>query len=209
VGIKEWVVPQDKVFFDLFEEMAAQMRAAADHLVMMVEEYDDLKNKCHKMKEFEHKGDEITHSVYELLNRTFITPIEPEEISRLATALDDILDYIDGTAHQMFVYGIKETDDYMIELSKLIALSATQIEEAVRGIRDLKNPKYIEERCIEVNRLENLADDVLGHAIKELFKSDDAITIIKLKDVYENLEMATDKCEDAANVLSDIAIRHS
>lgn len=209
MGIKEWVVPQDKVFFDLFEEMAAQMRAAADHLVMMVEEYDDLKNKCHKMKEFEHKGDEITHSVYELLNRTFITPIEPEEISRLATALDDILDYIDGTAHQMFVYGIKETDDYMIELSKLIALSATQIEEAVRGIRDLKNPKYIEERCIEVNRLENLADDVLGHAIKELFKSDDAITIIKLKDVYENLEMATDKCEDAANVLSDIAIRHS
>jgi uncharacterized protein Yka (UPF0111/DUF47 family) len=209
VGIKEWVVPQDKVFFDLFEEMAAQMRAAADHLVMIVEDYNDIKNKCHKMKEFEHKGDEITHSVYELLNRTFITPIEPEEISRLATALDDILDYIDGTAHQMFVYGINETDEYMIELSKLIALSAMQIEEAVRGIRDLKNPKYIEERCIEVNRLENLADDVLGHAIKELFKSDDAITIIKLKDVYENLEMATDKCEDAANVLSDIAIRHS
>lgn len=209
MGIKEWVVPQDKVFFDLFEEMAAQMRAASEYLVMMMEDYDDLKNKCHKMKEFEHKGDEITHSVYELLNRTFITPIEPEEISRLATALDDILDYIDGTAHQMFVYGIKETDDYMVELSKLIALSAAQIEEAVRGIRDLKNPKYIEERCIEVNRLENLADDVLGHAIKELFKSEDAITIIKLKDVYENLEMATDKCEDAANVLSDIAIRHS
>jgi uncharacterized protein Yka (UPF0111/DUF47 family) len=188
VGIKEWVVPQDKVFFDLFEEMAAQMRAAADHLVDMVE---------------------ITHAVYELLNRTFITPIEPEEISRLATALDDILDYIDGTVHQMFVYGIRETDDYMIELSKLIALSASQIEEAVRGIRDLKNPKYIEERCIEVNRLENLADDVLGHALRELFTSDDAVTIIKLKDIYENLEMATDKCEDAANVLSDIAIRHS
>jgi uncharacterized protein Yka (UPF0111/DUF47 family) len=209
VGIKEWVVPQDKVFFDLFEEMAAQMRAAADYLVVMVEDYNDLKNKCHKLKEYEHRGDEITHSVYELLNRTFITPIEPEEISRLATALDDILDYIDGTAHQMFVYGITETDAYMIELSKLIALSAAQIEEAVRGIRDLKNPKYIEERCIEVNRLENLADDVLGHALRELFKSKDAITIIKLKDIYENLEMATDKCEDAADVLSDIAIRHS
>jgi len=209
VGIKEWVVPQDKAFFDLFDEMAGTVVAAADLLVDFVENFEDVKEKCRQVKELEHQGDDITHQIYEQLNRTFITPLEPEEISRLASALDDILDYIDGTAQQMYSYGITETDDSMIELAKLIQLSVVEIEKAVTGIRSIKDPGLIEERCIEVNRLENIADNVLGHAIMDLFKTKDAITIIKLKDIYENLEMATDKCEDVANVLSDIAIRHS
>jgi uncharacterized protein Yka (UPF0111/DUF47 family) len=209
VGVREWIVPQEKLFFDLFEKQAAVLIEAAEHLISIIEDYSDIKNKVHKMKQLEHRGDEITHSIYEHLNRTFITPLEPEEISNLASALDDILDYIDGTAQQMLVYGIEETDVHMTEFSKLIALSVVEIEGAIRGIRDMKNPKNIEERCIEINRLENLADDVLGHAIRELFQCNDAVKIIKLKDIYENLELATDKCEDAANVLSDIAIRHS
>jgi uncharacterized protein Yka (UPF0111/DUF47 family) len=209
VGIKEWVVPQDKVFFDLFDRMAQTVVSAADLLVEFVENFENVKEQCHRMKQIEHKGDEITHEIYEQLNLTFITPLEPEEISRLASALDDILDYIDGTAQQMYSYGITETDDQMIELAKLIQLSVIEIEKAVTGIRSIKNPSLIEERCIEVNRLENVADNVLSHAIMDLFKTEDAITIIKLKDIYENLEMATDKCEDVANVLSDIAIRHS
>jgi len=209
VGIKEWVIPQDKIFFDLFDRMAQTVVSASDLLVEFIENFENVKDKCHRMKEIEHQGDEITHEIYEQLNRTFITPLEPEEISRLASALDDILDYIDGTAQQMYSYGITETDDSMIELAKLIQLSVIEIEKAVNGIRTIKNPVLIEERCIEVNRLENVADNVLGHAIMDLFKTKDAITIIKLKDIYENLEMATDKCEDVANVLSDIAIRHS
>jgi hypothetical protein len=212
VGIKEWVVPQDKVFFDLFDRMARTVVSAADMLVEIVENFAKIENveeQCRAMKEIEHLGDEITHEIYEELNLTFITPLEPEEISRLASALDDILDYIDGTMQQMYSYGITETDNSMIELAKLIQLSVIEIEMAVNGIRNIKNPHQIEERCIEVNRLENVADNVLSHAIMDLFKTKDAITIIKLKDIYENLEIATDKCEDAANVLSDIAIRHS
>ncbi|WP_292518077.1 DUF47 family protein [Methanoculleus sp.] len=209
MGIKDWVVPQDKVFFDLFDRMAATVVSAADLLVDLVENFEDVKEQCRQMKQIEHQGDEISHEIYEQLNRTFITPLEPEEISRLASALDDILDYIDGTAQQMYSYGITETDDSMVQLAKLIQLSVVEIEKAVNGIRTIKNPSLIEERCIEVNRLENVADNVLGHAIMDLFKTNDAITIIKLKDIYENLEMATDKCEDVANVLSDIAIRHS
>ncbi len=209
MGVREWIVPQEKLFFDLFEKQAAVLIEAAEHLISIIEDYSDIKNKVHKMKQLEHRGDNITHSIYEHLNRTFITPLEPEEISNLASALDDILDYIDGTAQQMLVYGIEETDVHMTEFSKLIALCVAEIEGAIRGIRDMKNPKNIEERCIEINRLENLADDVLGHAIRELFQCNDAVKIIKLKDIYENLELATDKCEDAANVLSDIAIRHS
>ena len=157
----------------------------------------------------EHKGDQITHDIYDQLNRTFITPLDPEEISRLASALDEVLDYVDGATEKMFYYGIDGTDSHMIELAKLIHMSTMEIESAVKGIRSLKDPRYVEERCIEVNRLENLADDVLAHAVTDLFKTTDAITIIKLKDIYEHLETATDYCEDVANVLSDIAIRHS
>jgi hypothetical protein len=109
----------------------------------------------------------------------------------------------------MYYYNIGATDAHMIELAKLIHMSTSEIESAVKGIRSIKDPRYIEERCIEVNRLENLADDVLAHAVTDLFKTNDAITIIKLKDIYEHLETATDYCEDVANVLSDIAIRHS
>jgi Phosphate transport regulator (distant homolog of PhoU) len=209
MGIREWVIPQDKIFFDQFERLTAVVMEAADDLVLLVEDYTDVKTKIQKIEALEHEGDRITHEIYEQLNVTFITPMEPQEISRLASALDDILDYIDGTTQKMYNYGITETDSHMRELAKLIRLSVTELNEAVRHIRSIKDPRLIEQRCIEVNRLENLADDVLAHAITDLFKTQDAVTIIKLKDIYDYLEVATDKCEDAANVLSDIAIRHS
>jgi uncharacterized protein Yka (UPF0111/DUF47 family) len=109
----------------------------------------------------------------------------------------------------MDYYGITEIDVHMRELAKLINLSVTELAEAIKLIRKIKDPREIERRCIEVNRLENVADEVLAHAITDLFRTTDAVNIIKLKDVYDHLEFATDKCEDAANVLSDIAIRHS
>jgi uncharacterized protein Yka (UPF0111/DUF47 family) len=209
VGFKEWIIPQDKVFFDLFDEMAAIVVTAANLLVEFIENFENVKEQCYRMKHIEHQGDEIYAPDLRTAEPNLHHATEPEEISRLASALDDILDYIDGTVQQMYGYGITETDAHMVELAKLIQLSAIEIEQAVNGIRSIKDPSLIEERCIEVNRLENIADNVLGHAIMDLFKTEDAITIIKLKDIYENLEMATDKCEDVANVLSDIAIRHT
>jgi len=209
MSIPELLIPQDKVFFDLFEKQAGVVREAAWQLVALTEDFTNVKEKRHEIEKLEHKGDQITHDIYDQLNRTFITPIDPEEISRLASALDEVLDYIDGATEKMFYYGIGGTDSHMIELAKLIHMSTMEIESAVRGIRSLKDPRYVEERCIEVNRLENLADDVLAHAVTDLFKTPDAIVIIKLKDIYEHLETATDYCEDVANVLSDIAIRHS
>ena len=209
MGIKELLIPHDTVFFDLFEKQAGIVKEAAWLLVALCEDFTNVREKRHAIELLEHKGDQITHDIYGQLNRTFITPLDPEEISRLASTLDDVLDYIDGSAEKMFYYTIESTDSHMIELAKLIHISTSEIESAVKGIRSIKDPKYIEERCIEVNRLENLADDVLAHAITDLFRTTDAITIIKLKDIYEHLETATDNCEDVANVLSDIAIRHT
>ncbi|MCU0632767.1 MAG: DUF47 family protein [Methanolinea sp.] len=209
MGIKEWIIPQDEVFFTLFERLAAVVVLASYRIVDLVDDYTSVREKVQQIENLEHEGDKITHEIYEQLNQTFITPLDPEEISKLASALDDILDYIKGTATRMYHYGIPETDMHMVELAKLIQLSVVELEEAVKMIRSIKNPRQIEQRCIEVNRLENLADDVLSHAYDDLFKSNDAIAIIKRKDIYEYLEIATDKCEDVANVLSDIAIRHS
>jgi len=209
VGIVEWLVPQDKIFFELFEELGGTCTRAAELLVAITDDSADIRDRSRRMEELEHRGDEISHRIYEQLNRTFITPLEPEEINRLTMALDDILDYIEGTTLMMRNYGITEADAAMKELAQLIFLSVTEIALAVKAIRRIKDPSYIEEKCIEVNRLENLADEVTAHAIIDLFKGGDALTIIKLKDIYQNLESATDKCEDAANVLSDIAIRHS
>ncbi len=209
MGLRELLIPQDKIFFDLFEKQAGVMKEAAWQLVALTEDFTNVKEKRHAIEKLEHKGDQITHDIYEQLNSSFITPIDPEEISHLASSLDEVLDYIDGATEKMYYYNIEGTDSHMIELAKLIHMSTTEIESAVKGIRSIKDPRYIEERCIEVNRLENLADDVLAHAVTDLFKTTDAITIIKFKDIYEHLETATDYCEDVANVLSDIAIRHS
>ena len=209
MGLRELLIPQDKVFFDLFEKQAAVNKEAAWQLVALTEDFTNVKEKRHQIELLEQKGDLITHDIYTQLNSTFITPLDPEEISKLASALDDVLDYIDGATEKMYYYGIEATDIHMIELAKLIHMSTAEIESAVKGIRSIKDPRYIDERCIEVNRLENLADDVLAHAVMDLFKTNDAIAIIKFKDIYEHLEMATDYCEDVANVLSDIAIRHS
>jgi predicted phosphate transport protein (TIGR00153 family) len=209
MGLRELLIPHDKIYFDLFEKQAGVMKEAAWQLVALTEDFTNVKEKRHEIEKLEHKGDQITHDIYKQLNSSFITPIDPEEISSLASALDEVLDYIDGATEKMYYYNIGATDAHMIELAKIIHMSTTEIEGAVKGIRSIKDPRYIEERCIEVNRLENLADDVLAHAVTELFKTNDAITIIKFKDIYEHLETATDYCEDVANVLSDIAIRHS
>jgi len=209
MGIKEALIPKNPIFFDLFERQAGLLNEAASKLVALTEDFTNVKEKRQEIEKLEHKGDQITHDIYEQLNRTFITPLDPDEISSLASALDEVLDYIDDSAEKMFYYNIESTDSHMIELAKLIHLSTTEIESAVKSIRSFKDPKDIEERCIEVNRLENLADDVLAFAITNLFKTTNAITIIKLKDIYEHLEKATDNCEDVANTLSDIAFRHS
>ena len=209
VGLREWVLPQDKVFFDLLESLAALVVEGAEELLNLMEDYEDLSVKVQKIKEIEHKADLVSHRVYEQLNLTFITPIEPEEISRLASALDDIIDYINSSTRKMLNYEIKNSSPSMVEFSKLIRQSVLELYDAVKVIRSFRDPHGIEAHCIEVNRLENLADDLLARTISDLFKSDDPMIVIKLKDIYECLEVATDKCEDAANVLSNIAIRHS
>jgi hypothetical protein len=209
MGLRQWLTPQDKVFFDLFEQQVAIVSDAGHNLINLTKDFTKVKEKRHEIELLEQRGDDITHAIYERINRTRNPPLAPAEISALASSLDEVLDYIDGSAEKMLYYGIESSDTYMVELSKLIHLSTVEIDAAVKSIRSIRDPSFIRDRCIEINRLENLADDVLAEAITNLFRTKDAMTIIKLKDIYEWLEIATDKCEDVADVLSDIAFRHS
>jgi len=209
MSIWQRFIPQDKVFFDLFEQQVAIVSEAGHTLVNLTKDFTNVKEKRHEIELLEHQGDEITHAIYERLNRSRNPPLSREEISSLASSLDEVLDYIDGSAEKMVYYGIESSDTYMVELAKLIHLSTVEIDAAVRNIRSIRDPSFIRDRCIEINRLENLADDVLAEAITNLFQTKDTLTIIKMKDIYEWLEIATDECEDVADVLSDIAFRHS
>jgi uncharacterized protein Yka (UPF0111/DUF47 family) len=144
----------------------------------------------------------------EELNKTFITPIDHEDISKLASALDDVLDHIHAASRRFNLYNIKKPTKVMIAFSDILLEACKDLEIAVSGIRNLKDPEGIEKKCVEVNTLENKADEILNSSVAELLKGKDAIKIIKLKEIYEFLESAMDRCEDAADVISDIVVKH-
>lgn len=175
----------------------------------MLKNYENIREKQQTIKDIEHQGDDFVHEIFEELNKAFITPIDHEDISALASAFDDVLDYIDGTATRLVLYDIKKPEENMIKLAEVLVRQTTELDNAISSLRNIKNPKEIEKKCIEVNRLENIADDIYKMSVAELFKRTDAIEIMKLKEVYERLEFATDKCEDAANVISDIVVKNS
>ncbi len=209
MGLKEWILPQDKHFFNMLENESNNVLDGSKAFLDMLKNYENIKEKAQKIKDIEHQGDDFVHEIFEELNKTFITPIDHEDISALASAFDDVLDYIDGTATRLVLYEIEKPEENMVKLAEVLVTQATELNIALSGLRNLKNAKEIEKRCIEVNRLENVADDIYKTSVAQLFKRKDAIEIMKLKEVYERLEFATDKCEDAANVISDIVVKSS
>jgi len=209
MGFKEWIIPQSKHFFDMLEQQADIVTEGAEALLDMVKYFDHVAEKRDKIKEIERKGDEVVHSIAEALNRTFVTPIDHDDLSKLTSRMDDILDYIEAASHRMWSYEIKSIPPDMVKLAEVILSSAKEVNHAVRDLRDFKKNTEIQKHFIEVNRLENVGDDITHVAVADLFKKYDAITIMKLKEIYEYLEEATDKCEDAADVIKDVYVKNS
>ncbi|OGS57161.1 MAG: phosphate transport regulator [Euryarchaeota archaeon RBG_19FT_COMBO_56_21] len=209
MGFKEWIIPQEKHFFEMLEMQADIVLEGAEALLEMTKDFSSVAEKRNKIKEIEHKGDEVVHQLAEALNKTFVTPIDHDDLSKLASRLDDILDFIEAASHRMWSYELKTVPPDMVRLAEVILSSAGEVNHAVKDLRNFKKKNEILKHCIEVNRLENLADDITHVAVANLFKKHDAVDIIKLKEVYENLEMATDKCEDAADVIKDVFVKNS
>ena len=175
----------------------------------MVKNFNNVAQKRDKVKDIEHRGDELVHTIAEELNKTFVTPMDQEDISKLTSRLDDILDYIEAASHRIWSYEIKAVPPDMIKLTEVIVTSSKEVNHAVKDLRNFKKKNEILAHCIEINRLENMADDITHIAVAALFKKHEAVDIIKLKEIYEYLEEATDKCEDASDVIKDVFMKNS
>jgi uncharacterized protein len=207
--IRDLILPEDRVFFTLFKEMAGKIAEAGTTLNEITHELPDGTEKAHKVRQLEHHGDEITRKIFEQLDESLITPLEPEEIARLAPVLDDVLDKLDWVTHQLCNYGIPESNDVLKEYSYLILLSTTEITHAIDSLSSLKNPEDVRTHVEEISRLYNLSTELLSRAVLELFKTKDLLMIIKLKDIYEGMAKVMEKCNDVGHALGDIAKAHA
>jgi predicted phosphate transport protein (TIGR00153 family) len=162
------------------------------------------------LEDGEHRNDEYTHQIFIELSKNFITPFDREDIHYLATSLDDIADYMYASSKKILNYNVTETDEFMKELAETNHKSIKALSDAILKLRSMKNVSQIKQDCVLINSLENTADDILDRAIIQLFSSEKSpVDIIKLKDVYEDMEMISDKCEDASNVIESIIIKYA
>lgn len=200
------LIPREEKFFEFFEEAANNILEGARVLVQMTEEGSaSFQERWKRLEELEHVGDKITHQIIRKLNRTFITPIDREDIHSLAVALDNVMDLIEASAARMSLYKVKQPTEEAGQLARVILKSA---EEIVKAVSNFERMDDVIERCIEINRLENIADDISREAIAGLFdKGHDPIDVIKWKEIYEMMEATTDQCEDVANIVEALALK--
>jgi uncharacterized protein len=201
------LIPREEKFYDDFAALADQIRFGAGLLRAMLAPDRPIWDKADEIKEVEHKCDFLTHEIIQRLNRTFVTPLDREDIYALARSLDDVMDAIDASATILRLYHIDTVRPGARELAHIIFDSA---EELVHAINALEGRKGVAERAVEINRLENEADRAHQAAVQTLFQEErDAIVIIKWKEIFDFLEQATDRCEDVANVLEGVVVKHA
>lgn len=211
-AIMKIFVPRNRVFYDLFEKVANNAATMSNKLRELVAEPDFDKRAAivTQIEDFEHANDELTHNIFTELGRNFITPFDREDIHYLATALDDIADTIYAAAKKINFYKVNPNDSGIQKLSEIIQLSTDQVRIAVTELRNMKNVRLITEALVKVNSMENQADDVFDMSIERLFEIEpDAKEVIKKREIYTVMEIATDKCEDAANVIESIIIKYA
>jgi predicted phosphate transport protein (TIGR00153 family) len=203
-------IPREEKFFDLFQDSAENMVKVAHSLEEMINKWEHVEGKVAEITELEHKGDTITHEIMSRLNRTFVTPFDREDIVQLAHSLDDVTDFIHSAADAMLLYKVERPGERAKELADIIVQATEEVEKVLPQLRKRIILSSVLKRCVEINRLENLADRVYRSAIAELFDdSTDMAHIIKWREVYAHMESATDRCEDVADVLEGVAIKHA
>jgi predicted phosphate transport protein (TIGR00153 family) len=206
------LLPHDEHFYALLEESAQNLVRASKELkrLPLCKTQAERVRAARRIKEVEHEGDAITHRIFSELNSTFVTPLDREDIHELASALDDILDQMDGCAHRFVLYKITRVPKAVPKLIEVLNHSIAELERSVHLLRKLNDVEEFQNSFKKVNEYENEADDIFDQAVADLFdKEKNPVQIIKLKEVFVGLETATDKCEDAANVLEGILIKHN
>jgi predicted phosphate transport protein (TIGR00153 family) len=201
------LIPKEERFYDDFVALAEEIRHGAASLEEMLAPDQPLWDKADEIKEIEHKCDFLTHEIIQRLHRTFVTPLDREDIFALARSLDDVMDAIDATAAIVRLYQISVVRQDARDLARIIMASAEQV---VKAMKALERKKGVAEPAVEINRLENEADRAHQNAVRKLFEEEkDPIQIMKWKEILDFLEDATDRCEDVANVLEGVVVKHA
>lgn len=202
------LLPKEEQYFDLFTQMTVYIQSAARELKeMLSDKHQDFHEYAQRIKGLEHACDELTHNISTRLNKSFITPFDREDIFMMSKALDDIVDLIDDSARAIIIFDVKEITDYALDFANVIVRMAEELKEIVST---LQRPKNITQRLVEIHRLENEGDDIYHAAIADLFHDPpDALTVLKWKEVYEKLEAAVDRCENVANIIESVIIKHT
>ncbi|MEO6832352.1 MAG: DUF47 family protein [Chitinophagaceae bacterium] len=206
-------MPKDRIFYSLFEEVTGNLTLMGSSFDKAMHEKDQTERDIllRSLELLEHKNDEVTHRIFIELGQNFITPFDREDIHILTTSLDDVADYIWSSGKRILNYQLEDVDDTMREFAEVIVQCIEALHTAVHELRNMKNIRAITDACVVINKLENDADDILDRAMVKLFSTPNIspIELIKRKDLYQEMELVTDKCEDAANVIESIIIKYS
>lgn len=200
------LTPRETKFFDMFAQMCSTLQQGAETLHELLRDHGNVAVTVQRIKDIEHQGDEMTHAIIRRLNQTFITPFDREDIHKLASSIDDVLDYVNSAAERLLIYKVSQPPKAAAELSGIVVRQSKELSKAV-GLLESRKEEVIN-HCVEIKRLEGEADYIARKAIGSLFEHErDPIVLIKLKEIYETLETATDKAEDAANVLESVVLK--
>ena len=203
------LIPKDESFFDLFEQQAAILRDAAGVLVEATSRLETLPERAKRLERLEHDGDQLTHELMAKLNRTFITPFDREDIHRLVSDLDDVLDLMEAVTERFILFKIRQIMPPAVAIAKVIQQQVEELHRVLPKLRRMRHEQVMP-HCIEINRLENVGDRLLRDAFAMLFDgAPDPIVVIKWRELYELLEMATDKCEDVANTIEGLVLKNA
>jgi predicted phosphate transport protein (TIGR00153 family) len=203
------LIPRDEKFFDLFEQMVQSLEEGAKIFLDLATNWSAEHPGIERLRDIEHECDITTHEIMDKLNRTFVTPIDREDIHSLAKELDDVIDIIQAVSERMVLFHIKKTSEDLIELAKTLEEAVSTVSKAVVSVRELNRPRRILDYCIEINRLENRGDRTTERAMGKLFQDNpDPMDVLKWKDIYDSTESAIDKCEDVANIIEGIVVKN-
>jgi predicted phosphate transport protein (TIGR00153 family) len=204
------LLPRQTNFFDFFEQHAALTVQSASELAKLANDDADIEEIARRIKQLEQQADEVTHNCMEMLHKTFITPIDRNDIHRIASKLDDIIDFIDAAARQITLFELTEFPESVGEAVIVIHKATEAVERAVKGLRNMRDPTAILGECIRINEHENQADRVKARSVAKLFREEtNPITVMKWNQIYQALENVTDACEDVANVIEGVVLEHA
>lgn len=203
------LLPRDERFFDLFEQATEIIVAGAETLQQMLDDFGQAEIYRKKIADLEHAGDAVIHQVMDKLNRTFVTPLDPEDIRAIASRLDDIIDFTQAAAERLILYHVKEPLPVSREMARVLLAAVGEVRKVVVLLRDCRQRKEIMEICIDINRLENTGDTVYREALGTLFSNGDPMELMRWKEIFDQIEQAIDQCEDLADVIESIVVKHA